>query len=84
MSEHTTTEIAAVGVRLLDEAYLSWLAAEIESEQALRAWYECRPGVRADAYCSYRAALDREEAAARDFERLSELGNACSHVLASA
>jgi hypothetical protein len=67
-------EIAKIGVRLLDEAYFAWFGAEVESEQALRKWLSSGS---ATAYESYRAALDREEAAANDLQRLSELTDPC-------
>jgi hypothetical protein len=70
-------ELAEIGVRLVDGAYMAWLVAERECDQALREWQEERP----DAYWGYRAALDREEAAARDLERLSELARPCREAL---
>jgi hypothetical protein len=73
MTDHTQTESAAIGVRLLDDAYLAWFGAESECEQALRAWFEARGGERSSAYLAYQAALDREEAAAHDLERLWRL-----------
>jgi hypothetical protein len=66
-------EVAAIGIRLLEDAYLAWAAAASESEQALHAWLEPVGSRRAMAYPVYRAALDREEAAALDLRRLSEL-----------
>ena len=62
--------LAGFGVRLIDDAHMAWMAAEVESEHALHAWLE---GARADhtsAYMAYRAAVDREEAAARELQRL--------------
>jgi hypothetical protein len=73
-------ELAEIGVRLVDGAYMAWLVAERECDQALRAWAEERPG----AYWGYRAALDREEAAARDLERLSELARPCREAFEGA
>ena|SRR5207302_5276167 len=70
-------ELAEIGVRLVDGAYMAWLVAERECEQALRSWQEERPG----AYWGYRAALDREEAAALDLQRLSELARPCREAL---
>ena len=70
-------ELAEIGVRLIDGAYMAWLVAERECDEAMRAWQEERPG----AYWGYRAALDREEAAARDLQRLSELASPCGDVL---
>jgi hypothetical protein len=80
MSGQLAGEVAAIGVRLLDDAYMAWLAAENDSEQALRAWYERAPSDRV-AYFSYCAAVDREEAAARDLERLGALVQPCRELL---
>lgn len=66
-------EVTAIGLRLVEEAYLAWTTAACESEWALRAWLDAGVARREDAYAVYRAALDREEAAARDLQRLSEL-----------
>ena len=70
-------ELAKIGVRLIDGAYMAWLVAERDCEQAMMAWQEERP----DAYWAYRAALDREEAAALDLQRLSELAGPCQREL---
>lgn len=64
MTDTTQTDCAAISVRLLDDAYLAWFGEESECEQALREWFAARGGQRANAYLAYRAALDREEAAA--------------------
>jgi hypothetical protein len=64
-------EVEAAGIRLADAAHTVWAAAELECAAALVAWSEAGPGGRDRAHLAYRAALDREEAAARDFERLS-------------
>ena len=71
-------EIALIGIRLLDDAYMAWQAAELDAEQSLRAW--CDGGHEA-AYQAYRAAVDREEAAARDLERLHELTGVCMDAI---
>ena len=65
--------LAVIGVRALDDAHMTWVAAEGESEHALRAWFKGAASHRAAAYLAYRAAVDREEEAARDLQRLSEL-----------
>lgn len=70
MTEKLGREAAEIGVRLLDDAYVAWFAAESECEQALRAWFDGTSGNRREAYFAYRAALDREEAAAHDLQRL--------------
>jgi hypothetical protein len=77
MTEKLEHEIAQIGVRLLDDAYLAWFAAECDCEQALHAWFAAGPGEREALYFSYLAAMDREEAAARDLQRLSELAKPC-------
>jgi hypothetical protein len=62
-----------IAVPVLDDAHMTWVAAEVESEHALRAWFKGAASHRAAAYLAYRAAVDREEATARDLERLGEL-----------
>jgi hypothetical protein len=62
-----------IGIRLSDDAYMAWSIAEEECAAALRAWSEAAAGRRTAARTAYRAALDREEAAARDLERISAL-----------
>jgi hypothetical protein len=59
------------GTRLCDDAYMIWAAAENDCEEALRAWFAAGAHNRAEAYSAYCAALDREEAAARDLQVLS-------------
>jgi hypothetical protein len=67
---------------VLDDAQMTWIAAEVESEHALHAWFKGGASHRAAAYLAYRAAVDREEAAARDLQRLSELTQPCQERLA--
>ena len=81
MTEQLGQEVAEIGVRLLDDAYLAWFAAESDCEQALRAWLDGTRVNGAEAYFAYRAALDREEAAARDLERLSQVAEPCRDSL---
>ena len=64
---------ARVGARLADGAYIAWRSAQIECDLALAAWHAAGPGRRPTARVVYRAALDREEAAARDLEELTVL-----------
>lgn len=71
----TAREIALIGIRLLDDAHTAWVAAQHEADHALQAWSE--GGQHRTAYEAYRAAVDREEAAARDLERLHELIRVC-------
>jgi hypothetical protein len=73
VNRSTSRELAVIGVRLVDDAHMTWVAAEIESEHAFRAWLDAPMVEDADAYLAYRAAVDREEAAAHDLRRLSEL-----------
>jgi hypothetical protein len=68
-------EIVEIGIRLLDDAHMAWQRAELECEQLLEAWYDAAPRAALDWYRSYQAALDREEAAARDLERLWEVAS---------
>jgi hypothetical protein len=69
----TSHGLAVIAVRVLDDAHMTWVAAEVESEHALRAWFKGAASHRAAAYLAYRAAVDREEAAARDLQWLGEL-----------
>lgn len=64
---------AVIGVRALDDTHLTWVAAEVESEDALHAWFGADAPQDEDAYTAYRASVDREEVAAHDLQRLSEL-----------
>jgi hypothetical protein len=73
INRNTSRGLAVIGVRVLDDAHMTWVAGEVESEQALRAWFKGAASHRAAAYLAYRAAVDREEAAARDLQRLCEL-----------
>jgi hypothetical protein len=66
-------DAAALGERLLDDAHTTWLIAESETEQTLEAWREGGSGARASRYRAYLAAIEREEAAARDLRRLHEI-----------
>jgi hypothetical protein len=79
----TGRELAEIGVRLLDDAYMSWCTAAIASEDALHAWSKGSYRGRDDAYRAYRAALEREDAAARDLQRLSELTRPCRQAFAA-
>ncbi len=80
MTDTLKTDVAQIGLRLVDDAYTAWGAAEGESAQALRAWFD-RPFRHDELYISYLAALDREEAAALDLQRLAEVVAVCTDVL---
>lgn len=73
MIDNAQTDVATMGFRLLVDASLTWSNAESECDRTLRAWFDTSGAEAATAYLSYRAALDREEAAARDLERLWQL-----------
>ncbi len=77
-------ELAEIGIRLLDEAHVAWQRAELECEQALRAWREGPPRTCTDRYLAYRAALDHEQAAAHDLQRMWELARSGHYALAAA
>ena len=72
-----------IGARLLDDAYMAWFCAESECHQALRSWFNAGSSEREARYLGYRAALDREEAAAHDLRRPSELAAPCQYLLAA-
>jgi hypothetical protein len=77
INRNTTRDLAVIAVRVLDDAHMTWVAAEIESEYALRAWFDAPAPQATGVYLAYRAAVDREEAAARDLQRLSHLTQPC-------
>jgi hypothetical protein len=81
MTEELNTELVGIGIRLLDDAYLAWFSAESETDNALWAWRQSTGASRSAASAAYRAALDREEAAARDLERLWTLSQSCRNEL---
>jgi hypothetical protein len=62
-------ELAELRVAPLDNAHMAWFIAETECALALRAWREGCDDVDL-AFCTYIAALDREESAAQHLERL--------------
>jgi hypothetical protein len=84
MADQVNYEVAEIGVRLLDDAYLAWAAAENECSWALREWSTTAGARRAELYRAYMAALDREEAAANDLRRLWELSEPCRDALTTA
>jgi hypothetical protein len=73
INRNTSHDLSVIAIRVLDDAHMTWVAAEVESEHALRAWFDAGAPQSAGAYLAYRAAVDREEAAARDLQRLSDL-----------
>jgi hypothetical protein len=73
INRNTSRALAVIAIRVLDDAHMTWVAAEVKSEHALRSWFGAGAGQRAGAYVAYRAAVDREEMAAIDLQQLSEL-----------
>jgi FAD/FMN-containing dehydrogenase len=82
INRDTSRRLAVIAVRVRDDAHMTWVAAEVESEYALRAWLDAGAPQAAGAYLEYRAAVDREEAAARDLQRLCELTQSSQEQLA--
>jgi len=74
-------DVATIGIRLIDDAYLAWFRAETECETTLREWFQATGQRREPAYLAYLAALDREEASARDLERLWCVASTCHDAL---
>jgi hypothetical protein len=70
-----------MAARVVNDAELTWVAAEVESEHALLAWFGAVAPQREGAYLAYGAAVDREEAAARDLQRLYALTRPCHERL---
>jgi hypothetical protein len=54
------------------ECYVSWREASEDVQMAYDGWREAEPTWRAGAFFAYRAALDREESAARDYCDVAE------------
>jgi hypothetical protein len=81
INRNTSRALAAIAVRVLDDAHMTWVAAEVESGYALRAWFDAGAPHAAGAYLAYRAAIDREEAAAGDLQRLADLTQPCQDWL---
>jgi len=53
-----------------DDAYTAWFNANHLCAVALRAWHEAAPAARAQSHRLYLEALELEEAAAAELERL--------------
>ena len=82
INRNTSRDLAVIAARVLDDTHMTWVAAEVESAHALRAWFDAGAPQGAGTYLVYRAAVDREEAAARDLQRLSDLTQPCQEWLA--
>jgi hypothetical protein len=66
---------AAAREQLIDtvmEAYVGWREASATAASAYQAWRGAAPAEQAPAFERYHAALDREEEAAAEYERLIE------------
>jgi hypothetical protein len=81
MIDNAQVEVPTTEARLLDDAYLAWFSAESECESTLRGWFRAPDDLSAGAYLAYQAALDREESAARDLERVWRLSGPCRETL---
>ena len=77
MPDRTETDATTITVGVIDDAYCVWFTAESECEMALRDWFSATREGREAAYFAYTAALDREEASARDLQHLWDTGHAC-------
>jgi hypothetical protein len=73
MPEVSEQDITQIGIRLLGDAQTAWRAAEAETAAALGAWCDGTIRDHQAAWSIYVAALDREEAAARDLQRLTSV-----------
>ena len=54
INRSTGHDLAVIAVRALDDAYMTWVAAEVDSEHALRAWFDSSTPEAAGAYLAYR------------------------------
>jgi hypothetical protein len=70
MKREIAQEARGSEARLIDDAHRIWVAAATDCARALRSWFRSTSRNSTDAYWNYRAALDREEAAAHDLELL--------------
>jgi len=84
MTSTMEQETAKIAVRLLDDAHNIWSLAQCECENALRDWVDAGRRDGSAKYLRYRAALDREEAAALDLQRLWQLSEPCRSRLTRA
>jgi len=40
INRDTSYDLAVIAVRVLDDAHMTWVAAQVDSEHALHAWFE--------------------------------------------
>jgi hypothetical protein len=71
MTKKREEELVDASTLVSGEVYLAWFVAAAESARALRAWLDGSAREHGALYGAYRAALDREEAAACNLQRLS-------------
>jgi hypothetical protein len=69
MLDKTEADTTAITVGVIDDAYCAWFTAESACEMALRDWFSATGEERERTYLAYVAALDCEEASARDLAR---------------
>lgn len=81
MLDESETNVRTMTVRLIDNAYCAWLTAETECETALRDWFVATREHRELTYLAYIAALDREEASARDLQQVWDRASGCHEAL---
>ena len=66
MATHDSSrDPGAIAVRVLDDAHMTWVAAEVESEHALRAWFDAAPPQGAGAYAAYHGDRPRRSGGPR-------------------
>jgi hypothetical protein len=65
INRNTSCALAVIAVRLLDDAHMTWVAAEVESKHALRAWLtRARRKVRAGTWhTAQRSTAKRQQPA---------------------
>jgi hypothetical protein len=73
--------VAVSETRRRENAYILWAATESACGDALTAWFAASPRQRPTAYAVYRAALEREEAAARHLEQISVTTGSCPEAV---
>ena len=77
INHNISRALDVIAERVLDDARMTWVAAEIDSEHALHAWFDASARQGAGAYRAYSAAVEHEQAAADDLQRLYELTQPC-------
>lgn len=65
--------LAAVTACLVEDAYRDWNMAVTEVDRALDAWTKAPAELSSPAEAAYRAAVEQEERAARQLERMLDM-----------